>query len=562
MRFLGRIPLQFCLIVVLCASAMLITMSSARAEKAVAEMLRFYIESGNPAVSVSIDEERLVPVFLIYESRHYTPIWVRDSGPKQKAHDFLKILQTSGDDGLTPANYRVAEIEKRIGTTDFLELVELELLLSSALLDYGRDIHAGRIEPSKINKNVRIFPHTQGAATLLDRIELADRVAHVFDTLPPQTPRYARLRKKLAAYRLAATKGVWQIVPAGEVLKPDAHDARIPALRILMTQMGDLKTGMALPTTADGAPDATLYGPALFAAVKQFQSRHGIDLDGVIGPDTLKQLNVPLAARIRQMELNMERRRWMQDSFGDFYIFVNLADQYLKVVKRNADGKEKTIHVAPVVVGKPYHATPVFSKNMTHMVMNPYWNVPSSIARKEYLPKLKRDPGAMQRQNIRLLRGWGDKAPVVDPYSVDWSTITRRNFPFRLRQDSGPKNALGKVKFIFPNKFNVYIHDTPSKSLFSRSSRFFSHGCMRVKDPLKLAEVLLRERNTGWNAKRISSTLSKGRKKVVRLKSFPVHVTYLTAWVNKNGQVHFRKDVYGRDKILDAALKRSAYSGG
>lgn len=557
-RFVKALPLQLCLMVVICIG----TVQNAQAEKAVAELLRHYIESGTSTIDVSEDGERLIPVFLIYESRHYTPIWVRDTGPKRKAHDFLKILKASKKDALIPLNYRVDEIEKRIDSEDFQDMVELELLLSSALLDYGRDIHAGRIEPSKINKNIRIFPQVQGSATLLDRIELAHRVSEVFDTLPPQTPRYARLKQKLAEYRASAAKGKWQTVSEGEVLKPDMHDERVSELRLLLAQTGDLAPDAALPVSAEGAEDKTLYGPTLVEAVKQFQFRHGLDLDGVIGPDTLKQLNTPLSARIRQIELNMERRRWMQDSFGDFYVFVNLADQYLKVVKRNAKGREKTIHTAPLVVGKPYHATPVFTKKMTHMVMNPYWNVPSSITRNEYLPKLKRDPGAMQRQNIRIIRGWGDNAPIVDPYSIDWSKISKRNFPFRLRQDPGRKNALGKIKFMFPNKFNVYIHDTPSKSLFSRTSRFFSHGCMRVKDPSQLAEVLLNERSSGWNPKRISDVLGKGKKRVVRLKSFPVHVTYLTAWVNKNGQLHFRKDIYGRDKVLDRALKQSAFAGG
>lgn len=531
--------------------------STAHAEKAVAELLRHIIETGQTTISIADNDERLIPVFLIYESRNYTPIWVRDSGPKNKARDFLKILQHSGDDALMPSNYRVEEIEKRIKSTDYMELVELELLLSRAMLDYGRDVNSGRVEPSKINSNIRIFPKIIGAATLLDRIELADRVGDVFGTMPPQTPRYKRMKVKLAEYRRAAAQGEWTKVPKGEVLKPENHDERVPLIRKLLTQMGDYKNDIALPMTSEGTPDLTLYGSEMVTAVKKFQYRHGIDQDGVIGPATLAEMNLPIGARIRQIELNMERRRWMQDNLGDFYVFVNLADQYLKVVKRNEQGKEKTIHTAPLVVGKTFHATPVFTKKMTHMVMNPYWNVPSSITRNEYLPKLKRDPGALLRQNIRILKGWGDNAPEVDPFSVDWSQVTKRNFPYRLRQDSGRRNALGKIKFMFPNKFNVYIHDTPSKSLFRRSRRYFSHGCMRVQDPAKLAEVLLREKSKGWSAGRISKTLAAGKKQVVRLKPFPVHVTYLTAWVNKDMTVHFRNDVYGRDKALERALQRS-----
>ena len=532
--------------------------NTAHAEKAVAELLRYIIESGKTTISIADNDERLIPVFLIYESRNYTPIWVRDSGPKNKARDFLKILQNSRDDALEPSNYRVAEIEKRIKSTDYTELVELELLLSRALLDYGRDINRGRIEPSKINSNIRIFPKVTGAATMLDRIERADGVSDVFNTMPPQTPRYGRMKTKLVEFRRMAALGGWTKVPEGDVLKPGNHDQRIAAVRKLLTQMGDFKTGTPLPATANGTPDRTLFDGALVAAVKKFQYRHGLDQDGVIGPVTVAQMNIPIAARIRQIELNMERRRWMQDNLGDFYVFVNLADQYLKVVKRNGQGKEKTILTAPVVVGKAYFATPVFTKNMSYMVMNPFWNVPSSIARREYLPKLKRDPGALQRKNIRIFKGWGNNAPEVDPYSVDWSRFSKRSFPFHLRQDAGTKNALGKIKFMFPNQFNVYIHDTPAKSLFQKSSRYFSHGCVRVKNPLKLANLLLREKSTGWNKSRIDKTIATGKRQVVKIKPFPVHVTYLTAWVNKDMSVHFRNDVYGRDKALDCALRRSA----
>lgn len=546
--------LHVCLILVFSISVM----GTARAEKAVAELLRHIIETGQTTVSIADNDERLIPVFLIYESRNYTPIWVRDSGSKNKAHDFLKILQNSSDHGLEPANYRTAEIEKRIKSTDYLDLVELELLLSRALLDYGRDVSGGRIEPSKVNSNNRIFPKILGAATMLDQIELADKVAHVLDLMPPQTPRYARLKMKLAEYRHTAAQGEWIKVPKGETLKPGMRADRVPLVRQLLTQLGDFKADTPMPMTAEGIADQTLFDPGLVAAVKKFQYRHGIDQDGVIGPATLEEMNTPISARIRQIVLNMERRRWMQDNLGDFYVFVNLADQYLKVVKRNEQGKEKTIHIAPLVVGKTFHATPVFTKNMTHMVMNPFWNVPASITRNEFLPKLIRDPGSMRRQNIRILKGWGDNAPEIDPFSINWSRVSKKNFPFRLRQDSGRKNALGKIKFIFPNKFNVYIHDTPSKSLFKKSRRYFSHGCMRVQNPIKLAEVLLREKAKGWDKKRIMKVLATGKKRIVKITPVQVHITYLTAWVNKDMSVHFRHDVYGRDTALERALQRSA----
>jgi murein L,D-transpeptidase YcbB/YkuD len=246
------------------------------------------------------------------------------------------------------------------------------------------------------------------------------------------------------------------------------------------------------------------------------------------------------------MELNLERRRWMDDNLGDYYVFVNVADQQLKVVRN-----EKTIHTARLVVGKPYARTPVFSETMKYVVLNPYWNVPPAIADKEYLPKLKKDPGFLQRQGIRVLTGSGDNAGEVDPYTVNWSALSRMSYS--LRQDSGAKNALGRVKFMFPNRFNVYLHDTPSKSLFEKDLRVFSHGCMRIENPLDFAALLLADQ--GWTRKKIDTAVASGSQRVINLtKPIPVHVTYLTAWVDKDGTVNFRRDVYGRDKQLAAAL--------
>ena len=247
-------------------------------------------------------------------------------------------------------------------------------------------------------------------------------------------------------------------------------DARVPALRQRLVEAGDL---------AEGGHEGDVYDGALVTALEQFQTRTGLEADGVVGPATLEQLNTTVDQRIRQVELNLERRRWMQADFGDPHIFVNLADQVVKYVQ---DGKTRFAEVTQV--GAPYHRTPVFTDEMEYLEFNPYWNVPYSIATKEYLPKLKANAYALQSQNIRpLVNG-----QVVNPASIPWHSYSRRNFPVRLRQDSGPGNALGQVKFMFPNRFNIYLHDTPSKSKFDSASRFFSHGCIRVRDPMGLAE--------------------------------------------------------------------------
>ena len=366
------------------------------------------------------------------------------------------------------------------------ELAELELLLSRAFIDFGRDINRGRVVPRSASAENAIVSKELGPLTLIDGAEVTESISEFVGTLEPQTREYYRLKFALAGYRDLEAKGGWPTVPKGPALKPGMNDKRVPTLRKRLQVTGDLDA--AAPDSGD------LYDDALVEAVKRFQARHGLTDDGIIAETTLESMNVPIADRIRQMELNLERRRWMDDDLGEYYIFVNVADQELKVVRNG-----KTVHTAKLVVGKPYSRTPVFSEKMKYIVINPYWNVPSGIANKEYLPKLKKDPGYLKRQNIRIFSGAGDNAAEVNPYNVNWSSMNR--MPYSLRQDSGPKNALGRVKFMFPNRFNVYLHDTPQKSLFEKDLRIFSHGCMRVQDPLDLAAVLLADQ--GWDRSRI-----------------------------------------------------------
>jgi murein L,D-transpeptidase YcbB/YkuD len=389
-----------------------------------------------------------------------------------------------------------------------------------------------------VDSSIHIEPRGPGPLNIIDGAEVADDLEPYLTTLAPQSPQYDRLKAKLAEYRAIAAEGGWPRIPDGPTLKPGMSDDWVPVLRRLLATTGDFGGKADDP--------AKVYDGALVEAVKKFQSRHGLADDGVIGPATMRELNVPVQDRIRQMVLNLERRRWMTDDLGDFYVFVNLADAYLKVVQ-DVGGREKTVHTARLVVGKPYQRTPVFSENMSYVVFNPNWGVPSSIATKEYLPKLKTDAGFLARQKIRIFAGNKE----VDPFSVNWNALSR--MPYQLRQDPGDGNALGRIKFMFPNPYNVYIHDTPSKSLFAKEERFFSHGCMRVQDPEMLAEVLLGSQ--GWMLDKIKAQIGSGKQKIVNLdKKVPVHVTYLTTWVNKDGTVNFRNDVYGLDKELATAL--------
>jgi L,D-transpeptidase YcbB len=504
----------------------------AQEQKLVAQEIAQIVRDGEAPFGSDLDDERLFQVYAYYHMRDFTPIWVRDDGPKTKGRELLLVLQNARSHGLEPTDYYVDRISELMGQSDVRSLARLELLMTRAFLDYGRDLGSGRVEPEEIDSEIHINPEPVDAGELIHGAEEADDIGPYAESLAPQTDEYGRLATMLADYREIAAEGGWPTVPEGSTLKPDMDDPRVPALRQYLYAVGDFQ--------GDPQDQSTHYGDDLVEAVGRFQERHGIDVDGAVGPATLAEINTPIEARIATMELNLERRRWMPVDLGERYVFVNLADQYLKVVDH-----DRTIHTALLVVGKPYSRTPVFSETMKYVVINPDWSVPASIARTEYLPKLRSSPGALSAQNIHVYAG----ETRVDPYSVNWSSISSSSFPYRLRQDPGPGNALGVIKFMFPNPYNVYIHDTPSKSLFDRSERTFSHGCMRVQNPIDLGEVILGPQ--GWTTEKIRQVVASGKKTVVNLdEPVPVHVTYLTAWVNKDGTVNFRNDVYGRDERL------------
>lgn len=503
------------------------------------------IEFDEGVLSGSDRDTRLIRLYEFYDGRLYRPLWVDENGLNEKATAFVQILLRARQHGLNPSDYGAKTIALLTSVRSTTGLADVEIRLSKALLEFGRDLSVGRVEPSSIAKDIRIFPEGPGADELLSRVSRSGAdMYELVTSLAPQSPNYSRLKSALSDYRVLAARGGWPQVPGGEVLKPGMTGPRVAALRARLAQPGD---------PAPAAGEAMLFDATLIASVKRFQARHGLDVDGVVGAQTLAAINVSVEERIEQMELNMERRRWMADDLGEQYVFVNLADFELKVVRGG-----KTIYTALVVAGKPYFRTPMFSKKMTYMVVNPYWNIPPSIARRDLLPKLQRDPSAMQARNIKILANWSANAPEVDPYSVDWNRYsTKRNLPFKLRQEPGPKNALGRVKFMFPNKFNVYLHDTPAKNLFNKTVRGFSYGCIRVQNPLDFAAVLLNSQ-PDWSLDRLRRTVADGRRRVVKLKKpIPVHLTYLTAWVNKDGSVNFRSDVYGRDKTLKGFLADS-----
>jgi murein L,D-transpeptidase YcbB/YkuD len=481
------------------------------------------------------DARRSERIALWYDERDYEPLWIKNGKATNAAKEVVFVLLNAHEDGLIPAEYTPEDLFPKLQQDGEAGLADFEVSLSSAVTLYGQHLRRGRVNPNEINRELVLYPEDIAADVLLQQIADADDPVRALLGFAPDTDRYARLKNHLKHLHVVRAAGGWTRVPEGQALKPGMTDPRVVALRQRLIEAKDLEEG-------DHAGD--VYDGALVTALEQFQIRTGLEADGVVGPATLVQLNTTVDQRIRQVELNLERRRWMQADFGDPHVLVNLADQVVKYVY-----DDKTLFAAVTQVGAPYHRTPVFSDEMEYLEFNPYWNVPYSIATKEYLPKLQANAYALQSQNINpLING-----QVVSPGSIPWNSYSRSNFPVRLRQESGPKNALGQVKFMFPNRFNIYLHDTPSKSNFERASRFFSHGCIRVENPLGLAEVILQRQ--GMTREDIDAIVQSGKRRIVTLENpLPVHLVYLTAWVNKDGSVHYRRDAYGRDAVLDKAL--------
>lgn len=353
-----------------------------------------------------------------------------------------------------------------------------------------------------------------------------------------RSPHYQRLRAALAAYRRIAATGGWQPIADGPSIEWEKIDPRIPALAARLAITGDLDDATPYRTTL--AMDATLE-----QAVRHFQARHGLKVDGVVGPTTLAALNVPVWQRIEQLRLALERARWVSRDLDDPYIIVNIAGYRAYVI-----ANQQIIWQSRVVVGKAYQQTPVFRDRVQYLVFNPWWHVPYSIATQELLPEIQSQPGWFQRHNYRVRNRAG--APV-DPATVDWQALTGQYFEYFFAQPPGPGNALGRVKFMFPNKYSVYLHDTPARYLFSRARRAFSHGCIRLQNPLHLAAMLLRAK--GWSRGRIDAVLASGQTTTVQLpEPVPILVLYSTANVAPDGTVYFHPDIYDRDPALAMAL--------
>jgi L,D-transpeptidase YcbB len=452
----------------------------------------------------------------------------------------VERLSVAGNDGLDPADYpvdRLADLADVVDDADIRGKAIIELYFSAALLEYASDLQVGRFLPRKVDPNFFLQEREIDPVAALIGARNADDLSAFFDDWQPQAQAYAELKRTLAEHRALDAVGGWPTVPLGDALKPGMSDPRVPALRARLA----VTEGVAAIVPRG---EEEVYDIELVAAVQAFQARHGLEVDGIVGNRTVVALNVPVEDRIEALVVAMERWRWMPPQLGADHLLVNIAGFDLSFVR---DGR--LADRMAVVVGKPYHKTPVFSDRVRTVELNPYWNVPSSIAVKEELPKLRSNPAGRAALGYEAVQG--DR--VVPVTAVDWGRYGPGNFPFRLRQRPGSANALGRVKFLFPNRFNVYLHDTPARGLFSQPERAFSHGCIRLSRPIDLAEEVLAPQG-GWSRPRIDEVVASGKHTVINVETpLPVHITYFTAWVN-DGRANFRSDIYDQDAKLVAAL--------
>ncbi len=544
---------------VLCAGITWITDAYAVGNSGqLSEILRNRIEAGGVPPKVVIGEDVIwssTTLPLFYEKRNYMPAWNDNNGMfYSQAEALIRVIREAGREGLRPENYHLELLENILsevrndyenkGPPDPYKLVDLDLLLTDAFLVYGAHLWAGSINPETIDPDWNAVPQGIDLSEVLQSALDARRVEKSLRGLIPAQYGYRRLQVILALYKKIYSQEGWPTVTSGSVMKMGDRGERIFMLRKRLVISWDIEQGYQY--TGD------LFDDVIEEGVKKFQRRHGLDVDGIVGAKTLAALNIPVKERIRQIELNMERWRWLPDDLGMRYILINIANFELDVFEY-----DKLILNMRVIVGKEYRRTPVFTSNMTYMVLNPYWNVPPNIAVKDILPSIRKDPDYLAKNKIRVFQGWGADTREIVPDTVDWNRIKTRNFPYRFRQDPGTDNALGRIKFMFPNKFNVYLHDTPSRELFEKNVRTFSSGCIRIQQPIELAEYILGN-DPKWKNENIIEQIGGGAEKSVWLSSpIPVHILYWTAWMDEDGVVQFRNDIYGRDeKLAEALLER------
>lgn len=487
-----------------------------------------------------------------YKPTGFAPAWVQGTQPISQARSLIEAFKVAGTKGLDPEDYDSSRWKERIrdlqGSSSGPSVARFDVALTLCTMRYVSDLRTGRINPQHFQFGLSVEQKKYDLARFVrEQIMTTSQLQAVLDEVEPPFAGYRRTEQALTRYiELAYADNGEQLPNVTNVVAPGQSYAGVPRLVRFLRLVGDL------PPDATPPGDTQTYRGPLVDAVKRFQRRHGLDADGRLGAATIKQMNVPLQDRVLQLQLTLERWRWLPAEFSAPPIIVNIPDFRLRVL----DEGNRVVMDMRVVVGKGMRTqTPVFTRNMTYVVLRPYWNVPPSILRSEIVPAIQRSRGYIARKNYEVTTNDGK---VVTSGEISDEVLAQlREGKLAVRQKPGPTNALGLVKLIFPNEHNVYLHSTPSQSLFSRSRRDFSHGCIRVEKPAELAAWALRN-NPGWTLERVQQGMQSGQDDVTvnLVKPVPVFIVYGTALAYENGEVHFSNDIYGHDAKLAAALAK------
>ncbi|WP_092082065.1 L,D-transpeptidase family protein [Poseidonocella sedimentorum] len=497
-------------------------------------LARAQVTAFNQAVATAAAGDRDIAGF--YKAVNYEGIWTGKDDRARRAA-LISALERAGDHGLPTARFSPDALKAKMDATkDPAALGRLEVEISALFLDYARSLQTGLLTPSRIDEGlVREVPYRARQSYLVNLMKSDPR--GFFNALAPRTPEYTRLMKEKLRLETLIGRGGWGPTVAATKLEPGASGPSVIALRDRLAAMGFI-----------GRSATQTYDAEIQSAVQQFQLAHGLSPDGVAGSGTLKELNASPERRLQSVIVAMERERWFNRPRGKRHVLVNLTDFKARIIDNNA----VTFETRTVVgANQSDRRSPEFSDVMEFLVINPSWYVPRSIATKEYLPMLQENPNAVRHLEITDSNG-----RRIDRSAVDFTSLTEKTFPFAMREPPSQGNALGIVKFMFPNRYNIYLHDTPAKSLFSREVRAYSHGCIRLAEPREFAYALL-ARQTADPQGYFQSVLATGRETRVNLKQpVPVHIIYRTAYTQADGRTQFRRDVYGRDARIWAALAK------
>ena len=492
------------------------------------------------AVAESAAKDRDIAEF--YRSNGYKAIWTgKDRKSKQRREAFLRAVADASEHGLPASRYDPQKLKINIRKVKSeRDLGRLEVEMSRLFLRYARDIQTGVLNPRRVAEGIKREVPLRNRTALLTSFSKSSAKGFI-KKLPPSNPEYTRLMKEKIRLEKLIGKGGWGPKVQAKALKPGKSSNAVVQLRNRLIAMGYLKR-----------TSTKVYDDRIKQAVAQFQRDHGLFTDGVVGQGTMAAINVQPETRLTQIIVAMERERWMNMPRGKRHIWVNITDYHARVI----DNGKVTFKTRSVVgANDKDRRTPEFSDVMEHMVINPTWNVPRSIATKEYLPMLQENPNAVRHLNLIDATG-----RIVSRDGLDFSEFDEETFPFDLKEPPSRGNALGLVKFMFPNRHNIYLHDTPAKKLFGRERRAFSHGCIRLNDPFDFAYTLLKKQ-VRYPETFFKQKLSTGRETVVELNEHvPVHLVYRTAFTEAKGKVQFRNDVYGRDARIWKALEKAGVS--